>query len=125
MIFDNFYADMGLPPRGMTLERVNNDEGYNPGNCKWAPRIDQARNQRSNRLLTIDGQTLTMTEWGERSGIKPTTIWNRLKLGWPPEDAVKVPTTHKRKGIPRGQRIYAIGAEHGVEWSEPAERHAA
>lgn len=106
LIFDNFLADMGLPPRGMTLERRDNDDGYHPGNCIWASRVSQARNQRSNRLLTVDGEELAMSGWAERYGIKVATIWNRLKLGWPPEDAVKTPIVLNRKGIPRGQRIY-------------------
>jgi hypothetical protein len=50
--FENFYADMGQPPEGYTLERVNNDGDYAPANCKWASRAEQAVNMRRSRKIT-------------------------------------------------------------------------
>ena len=46
MKFDSFYRDMGDPPRGLTLDRQDNDAGYCKANCRWATRSEQARNQR-------------------------------------------------------------------------------
>lgn len=53
LTFENFLADMGERPLGLTLERIKNHKGYEPGNCKWATYRDQARNRRSTKL-TLD-----------------------------------------------------------------------
>ncbi len=87
--FANFLADMGEAPDGMTIERIDNNGHYEPNNCRWATLTEQNRNQRTNRLITIDGETLCVTAWAERFGIDPFRIYQRLDDGWPPEKAVK------------------------------------
>jgi hypothetical protein len=90
--FDHFLEDMGLPPAGMTLERQRNNEGYGPENCFWATRIEQGRNKRNNVLITARGESLTASEWSERTGIKTGTIFTRaVVLGWDHEDAISRP----------------------------------
>lgn len=116
MIFDNFYADMGEPPAEMSIERINNDDGYHPGNCKWATRTEQGRNQRRNRIIAVDGVSMTMTEWGERVGLKPATIWLRIEKGWSERDAVLTPKLKQLPGMPRKTRLrdHAFAAEKGI-----------
>jgi hypothetical protein len=123
--FAQFHADMGDPPPGHSLERVDNNRGYDPDNCVWADRRAQGRNKRNNVLITIDGETMPLSAWAERFGIKYTTAHQRIwKYGWSPEDAVKTPLVKERKGIPRGERIHKFGARHGVTFHDQQESAA-
>jgi hypothetical protein len=90
--FDNLLADMGLRPEGMTLERVENDGPYSKANCIWATRKCQAANQRTNRLLTYKGETMSVSAWAERLGIDVRTLHARIhKLGYSVEEAFSKP----------------------------------
>jgi len=80
--FSNFLADMGERPQGMTLDRVNNNGDYTLENCRWASRKTQARNSRRARLVTLNGQTLCVSEWSEITGIAQSAIIARLNRGW-------------------------------------------
>jgi hypothetical protein len=87
--FEAFIEDMGeRPSRVHTLERVDNDKGYSPENCKWATRREQAQNTRRNRMITIDGETLCLAEWARRSTVSWATIRSRLENGIEPKQAV-------------------------------------
>jgi len=73
----------------LTLERKDNSGPYSPENCKWATRKEQARNRRTNTLVTLNGQTKTMAEWIELSGLKSSTVHQRYHAyGWPIEKAL-------------------------------------
>lgn len=93
MDFNCFIEDMGLrPEEGMTIDRVESTGNYEPGNCTWATKTEQARNRSTNKLLTMDGETKTVAEWTELYGHKRTMIADRLKAGWTVEDAIKTPS---------------------------------
>jgi hypothetical protein len=82
--FENFYADMGERPPGMTLDRVNTDLQYNKQNCRWADHTTQMNNTRRNRYLTYRGVTLTMSQWAKQANISYTVLRARLNLlRWP------------------------------------------
>lgn len=82
--FECFIADMGQRPEGLTLDRIDNDGNYEPGNCRWAGKIVQQRNRRANRFLDFQGERVTLAEAAERSGLNKGTIRGRLRRGWPP-----------------------------------------
>jgi DNA-directed RNA polymerase subunit RPC12/RpoP len=95
--FDNFLADMGACPPGLTLERRKNDQGYKPSNCYWATTEEQNRNTRSSRWLEANGERMLLVDWARRLGTKPTTIWLRLeRYGWSEQAACTTPV------LPRG-----------------------
>jgi len=89
--FENFRDDMGHPPNGMTLERIDNNRGYEPGNCKWADWDEQQSNRRDNVWLTFEGRTQTASQWAREVGIKATTISHRILRGWSAERALTTP----------------------------------
>lgn len=121
--FGAFYADMGDGAPDLTVERTNNDLGYCRENCRWATRTEQGRNKSNNRLLTVDGETLPVSVWAERSGLKASTIYARVAKGWPHDAAVKEPLITARKGVSRGSKLF--GAQHGVAFSDEQQSEAA
>lgn len=86
MTFEGFLDDMGIRPEGTTLERKNNDLGYCKDNCKWATRIEQGANMRTNINFTINGETKCVSEWARIHGINKDTLGSRIKSGWDLDD---------------------------------------
>lgn len=88
LCFSNFLADMGRRPPGMTLDRINNNGNYEPGNCRWADWKTQNQNQRRRRLVTVGDSSLCLTEWSRRIGVPFHTMWYRATHGWSDEEIV-------------------------------------
>lgn len=80
--FDNFLADMGTRPPGKTLDRIDNDANYEPSNCRWATRTEQARHQVTT-MVTHEGTTRSAGEWERLLGLTKGLIFHRVKSGWP------------------------------------------
>lgn len=91
--FDAFLADVGRRPGPeFSVERIDNDRGYEPGNCRWATRTEQNRNTRQNVLITIDGVTKCRAAWAAAQGVSGNLIRDRMqKLGWDARRAVFTP----------------------------------
>ena len=66
--FRHFLADMGERPKGTSLDRIDNDKGYEPGNCRWATRTQQMRNKRTNVTVEYGGRRMCLTEAAEIAG---------------------------------------------------------
>ena len=87
--FERFLADMGSRPSSdYTLDRRDNDGNYEPENCKWSTRKEQARNRRTSRIIEHEGCKATVAEWSEIKGWPPHVIDNRLRRGWTIADAL-------------------------------------
>lgn len=88
-LYENFLADMGRRPSPKhTIERINNDGPYSPGNCVWALRDVQGANTRRVFRITYQGETMSIRAWSIRLGIKYTTLLYRITVhGWPIERA--------------------------------------
>ena len=70
----------------LSIERIDNELGYSPKNCKWATRIEQHNNKRNNLLITHNRRTQTVAQWGRELNINNRTILSRIRTGWKNEE---------------------------------------
>lgn len=107
--FAAFLADLGERPPGKSLDRKENEGHYScgqcdeciqngwPMNCRWATKIEQSNNRRSNHRILMDGQNLTITEWAQKLLLNRDTIMRRLGLGWSEKQALYTPKGQRRQ----------------------------
>lgn len=89
--FEQFLADMGVRPDGMTLDREEVDGDYTPENCRWATPTQQLRNRRDTVRLTWGDRTMNTYEWAAETGIPAKALRDRIRAGWSPERALSTP----------------------------------
>lgn len=117
--YEAFVMHMGMKPTPQhSIERLDVNKGYEPGNVVWATIIEQARNKRSNVRVTIGEVTKTVIEWteDEMCSVPPKTIYKRIERGWDPEEAVLVPVgSHKGTLKELKQEVMGPGEIDGQE----------
>ena len=89
---NSFVNDMGKrPAKGYEIERINNDKGYSPDNCRWATRQEQMNNTASNRFITYDGKKQTIAQWARELNVNYRVLYARIRRGWDVKKSIETP----------------------------------
>lgn len=127
--FTAFFRDVGEPPTSKhTLERINNDRGYEPGNVCWATRKEQANNRSTNVMVTHLGKTQNLTQWSKELGITYATLRGRIQKGVTDPDKLLRPQVWVRgdtKVLHNGESktLAELSKETGVNYQTLRWRH--
>lgn len=110
---------------GLSIDRIDVNGNYEPRNCKWSTDIEQQRNKRTNRFITIKGETKTVAEWAEISGVPYKTLQRRIDTGYNEENLL-APVGHHYKhieinGISKPMSVWA--KEVGLQYSTIQRRY--
>ena len=98
--FENFYAwsSQNGYSEDLSIDRIDNNKGYSPNNCRWVDHETQDNNKSTNHYVTYNGETKTLSQWGRAMGLKKSTIQGRLHRGWNEIDAITIPVGVRKGG---------------------------
>lgn len=101
--------DNGYDPKAergeCTIDRIDNNKGYSPDNCRWVSIREQARNRSDNRVLTYRGKTMVLTDWAKLKDMPKSTLRKRLDSGWSVEDALTKPIQRHKSSRYRNKAV--------------------
>ena len=80
----NGYAD------NLSIDRIDSNKGYSPDNCRWTTIAIQNRNKRNLRYVSINGLTKTLAEWSRAYNVSTSIVYQRIRNGWTPEEALEI-----------------------------------
>lgn len=112
--FVAFYRDVGARPSpDHSLDRIDVNRGYEPGNVRWATQQQQIENTRVARYATVNGRTLTLSAWAREMGLARGQINGRIAAGWSLEEAITTPSVPGQKRHMRAERDYSQRSRDG------------
>jgi len=114
--FYSFIDDMGKrPSTDYSIERINNDDGYHPENCKWILKSEQYKNRRGTRFITFNGETLNHTEWSRKLGLADNVVAHRIKSGWSEKLAVTTKNSSSKVNVAATDKAYKRGFNAAID----------
>lgn len=126
MSFDSFkeWAEKSGYADDLTIERLDVNGNYQPDNCTWITRAEQAKNRRSSNMLTINGITKTAADWSRDAGFEKHVVMDRIRKGMDLEEAISRPSRQKKQYTVNGEvgTISEIASRHGLDRNTLASR---
>lgn len=117
--FKSYVLDViGMPqgPGRVTLDRIDNDGDYRPGNVRWATYTQSNRNSRNNRIISYQGRDMSVAELAELTGMPYALLMDRItRNGWSVEKAVSTPKIENRRRTTEYRSRHEIKVTHNGE----------